>query len=166
MIEKITQEEIKELLSYDEKTGFFTWIAPTKGNRIKGARAGFQHSNGYRYIRLKGKDRYEHRLVFLYVTATYPKNEVDHINRNKNDNRFCNLREATRAENVRNVESRKDNSSGTSGVHWCNTHRKWIVQVQVNGKRIKGQFKSKEEAVEHRNTLVKEKHGVFGFIKT
>jgi hypothetical protein len=46
---------------------------------------------------------------------------------------------------------KKDNTSGVTGVHFCNTHKKWIVQSNINNKRTKiGQFSTKEEAVKAR----------------
>ena len=107
----ITQEYLKEILDYDFKTGIFTWKF-THGNVKKGNRAGY-NSNGYRQIQLGYQSDCrtfkEHRLAFLYMIGRFPDSSlvVDHINGEKDDNRWCNLREVTQRENMQNCKSYK-----------------------------------------------------------
>jgi len=88
----LTQERLKELLSYDPETGAFTWLL-SPGPKRKGEQAGSQHHSGYRFVKLDGKMYAEHRIAFLYVHGYFPEGDVDHINRIRNDNRPDNLRE-------------------------------------------------------------------------
>ena len=77
-----------------------------------------------------------------------PELEMDHINGNPTDNRLCNLRLATRAQNLVNTKARK-NSSGIKGVSWYAAGKKWRAQIKVNGKtHYLGAYSSKEEAAE------------------
>lgn len=68
---------------------------------------------------------------------------VDHINRNKLDNRRSNLRIASRSQNAFNSILNKRNTSGYRGVCWDKRHNFWVADLQ--GKRI-GYFKTKIEA--------------------
>jgi len=85
----ITQTILKELFSYNPDTGIFIRKVSIS-NQVAGTVAG---SKDYDYIRIVvNKKRYlAHRLAFLYMLGKMPV-EVDHINRNKHDNRWCNLR--------------------------------------------------------------------------
>lgn len=142
----ITQSELKEILHYDPETGIFTWLKAKKS--VIGCRAGFYSNLGYRQIRIKGKYFYEQRLAFVYMeNYTIFKKEVDHINRNKGDNRWINLRLVTRNQNLANANIRFDNTSGIKGVNRYLKDNRWQARIGVNGKRIHlGYFDNKEEA--------------------
>ena len=84
-----------------------------------------------------GKRSYSaHRLAWLWMTGAWPKSDIDHINRDKSDNRFSNLREATKSENKANVGRYANNTSGHKGVHWNAKNQKWMAQIMVRRKRI------------------------------
>ncbi len=133
----LTQERLKELMTYCENTGIFT-NKVARGNRIKvGESPTYQDKNGYFHARLDWKLYSLHRLAWLYVHGSFPPNFIDHINGNKSDNRLCNLREATQAQNTQNQRRpRKDNTSGYLGVTKCKDRKGdlWVAQVQLNGK--------------------------------
>jgi hypothetical protein len=82
------------------------------------------------------------------MTGEWPKkSDVDHINGVKSDNRWCNLREATRAENTSNTQIRITNTSGYKGVGWHKHHKKWSAQIRVDGYLYYlGLFDTPEEA--------------------
>ena len=61
---------------------------------------------------------------------------VDHINGNTLDNRRCNLRFASAAENIRNSRRRCTNTSGFKGVWWNKQVNKWQSEIKVLGKKI------------------------------
>jgi hypothetical protein len=94
--EKILKhEELLKVLDYNPDTGIFTWkIEKTTGGiRIKNKRAGSIYNKGYRYIKIN-KERYRAgRLAFFYVNKRFPELTIDHINRIRDDDRICNLRE-------------------------------------------------------------------------
>lgn len=83
-------------------------------------------SNGY-VCNTKGE--YLHRLL---MGVTEFGEYVDHINGNKHDNRRCNLRICSNAENIRNSNIRKDNTSGIKGVWFSKQNNKWIASIKVN----------------------------------
>ena len=81
---------------------------------------------------------------------------VDHINRNKLDNRRSNLRIVTNQQNHFNESIPKNNKSGHLGVYWNRQCRKWCSQITVDGKTISGGLFSKlEDAVRKREELEK-----------
>ena len=114
-------------LDYDPETGFFTWVGDT-GNQYRGTRAGSIEKKGYRQIEAEGFRYMAHRLAWFLMTGSWPKHQIDHINGIKDDNRWCNLREATNAENKRNAGRRADNTSGYKCVTWHGG--KWSVSVK------------------------------------
>ena len=129
----ITQSELKELVNYDKDSGIFTWKKKTS-NRVKvGSVVGNLHNCGYIEMRVGGTRCLAHRLAFLYEHGYMP-NLVDHVNGNKQDNRICNLREATYQRNAYNSKIRSDNKSGVRCVSWNKTSNKWEVRVKLNGK--------------------------------
>lgn len=92
-------------------------------------------------------------LIFMHrLIMSPPKDKViDHINGNPLDNRRCNLRICTQAENLRNSKLCINNVSGHTGVCWEKRSQKWSAEIQINGKSIKlGRFAKKEDAVKKR----------------
>lgn len=101
----LTQERLKELLSYDADTGIFTWriTLPARGGSVRvGKSAGSLDSKGKRQIKIDRTIHFAHRLAFLYMQGVFPEGPVDHINRDHTDNRWCNLRAVTASQNSRN----------------------------------------------------------------
>jgi hypothetical protein len=98
----ITQEQLKQILSYDPETGDWMWLA----GRREGFVAGSTTIEGYRYINIGGKKYRASRLAYLYMTGKWPEHEVDHKNRIRNDERWVNLREATHQQNCINRKSK------------------------------------------------------------
>ena len=131
---------LKELLIYDPTTGIFNWKVKV-GKHNVGDVAGTKQR--YVRIRISGKDYMAHRLAWLYAYGCWPVNQIDHINRDKLDNRLCNLRDVPQSINQRNVGLRKDNSSGVRGVSWDSRHSAW--RVQILGK-FTGHFPTIEDA--------------------
>jgi hypothetical protein len=134
--QKLTQEYLQSILHYDKDTGIFTWKKINKNsNRKLENIAGSFHNKGYRHIRLLGKLYLEHRLAWFYQYGYFPK-EIDHIDGNKLNNCIFNLREVTRSQNMMNTSpKRKNSSTGIKGVSWYPKYNKWVVRIQVNGKR-------------------------------
>ena len=153
----LTQARLKELLSYDPDTGIFVWIKSTDKRISIGAVAGIVNNRGYRRIKIDGKHRRAHRLAWLYVHGVWPDGELDHMNRDKLDNRISNLRIATRSENLQNTNIRKNNTSGVKGVWLNKVRRKWVASVHINRKyKHLGHFNTIEEATAARQAAEKE----------
>jgi hypothetical protein len=90
------------------------------------------------------------RTVRMHSEVLAPEQgkEIDHIDRNKLDNREDNLRQATRAEQNANRGLFKNNTSGRTGVTWKPTQRRWVAQMKIDGRYVYlGSYLTKEEAI-------------------
>lgn len=131
----LTQERLKELLFYDPDTGVWTWKNGGRGRR-KNHIAGWRCGEGYILIYVDGEQFYAHRLAFLYMTGSWPAEDTDHKDMDRSNNRWNNLREATRGENHRNKVARKDSSSGLKGVIRDKERGAWQARITVGGKTV------------------------------
>jgi len=149
MAEKIlTQARLKELFSYDKETGLFVRYKKLGPKRDI---AGHIATKGHRQIMVDGKLYMAHRLAWLYVYGEHPKLLLDHINRNPDDNRICNLRLATSSENQQNTKLRATNKSGAKGISYCSYSKAWKARITKQGKTFElGRFKDFDLAVEAR----------------
>lgn len=142
-------EELKEFLSYDPETGVFVWKKVRKyAHAINvGDEAGSINNDGYVGIKFN-KGRYAaHRLAWFFTYGVMPTQHIDHINGVKTDNRICNLREVSHAENCRNTTKPKHNKSGYVGVSWNKHAGKWAAVIRADGKNHHlGLFVDPEEA--------------------
>jgi len=104
-------EKLREMLDYNPETGEFRWKYKRRGKQPK--QFGSLTPNGYLNTRIGQKRYLLHRLAWACVYGYWPY-EVDHINRDRTDNRLCNLREATPSQNRANTRCRS--KSGFKGV--------------------------------------------------
>ncbi|WPZ30789.1 HNH endonuclease [Sulfitobacter sp. OXR-159] len=124
-------------------------------------------NKGYRYGRIFMKNHLAHRVIWAIVHDQWPDSEIDHIDRDRQNNRICNLRLATRSENAANQCMRSNNRSGFKGVTWSKVAKKWTAEISFNNKRnYLGLFETKEEAaLAYKNAserLHKEFSGIMG----
>jgi hypothetical protein len=133
---------LKSILDYDLDTGVFTYKINGNNQFIKiGQIAGYlwidpkRHGVKYYRIKIDGKTYMLYRIAYFYVTGIDPaEKEIDHKDGNTLNNKFENLRLATRFDNTKNCRKYKNNTSGFKGVSW---HRKkWNARIAVNNKRI------------------------------
>lgn len=158
----IAHQRLLEVLHYDSETGIFTWRSRT-GNRVHiGQKAGFLCAGGYIGITIDRQTYLAHRLAWFLVTGMWPDCEIDHENTIRDDNRWINLRQATRAQNSHNKPVNKNNTSGIKGVSWNKQAKKWDVQIRFNGKRVYfKQFKTLDEAKIAADAVRLQLHGEF-----
>ena len=151
----MTQDELKSLMHYNELTGICTW-GGREGNtffnsKYKGKTVGCTNKgNGYIEVKINRKVYKLHRLIWLYMTGEMPK-IVDHIDHNRSNNIWINLRDVkTCAGNAKNQKRYENNSTGYSGVTFNKSHKKkpWCARIGIDGKRIYlGSFATKEDAI-------------------
>lgn len=136
---ELTQQRLKELFKYDPETGVFTRRI-SRGGIKAGTIAGCRHSQGYLVIGIDRRLYLAHRLAWLYIHGRWPREQIDHINRVRDDNRLSNLREATPAQNIQNVKK-------PLGAYWYEDRKKWSSGIMVHGKKKHlGYFDTVEEA--------------------
>jgi hypothetical protein len=144
----LTQARLKELLHYDPDTGIFINRAVRQGMRKgAGSIAGAKNSLGYVVIQVEKHKHFAHRLAWLYVYGSWPVNQIDHINRVRDDNRIANLRDVTASENMHNAANGGKNTSGVRNVVWHKRSKRWQAQIMVDNKyKYLGMFDDIEQA--------------------
>ena len=121
-----SQERLKELFDYDPETGDFVRKVRTSNNTKVGDVAGCLVPDGYLVFRVDSTTYMAHRLAWLYRYGEDPGSlDIDHINRNRSDNRLENLRLATSQQNRQN--------SSALGITWDKVCRKWQARITVDG---------------------------------
>ncbi|HHT2832409.1 TPA: HNH endonuclease [Klebsiella aerogenes] len=168
------QSFLRSIFNYDHETGvlfhrnrpevmfkssrqFLNW-----NSRYPGTPVGSITKGGYLATRINGEDYYVHVLIWAYVNGDDGCLSVDHINRNRCDNRISNLRLATNSQNLFNSGCSRNSLSREKGVHKRKDCDTWRAVIDVDGKRINlGSFKSKEEAVEAYRKASIELHGEY-----
>ena len=143
----ITQSELKLLFNYDANTGVFTRLTSTAPNARIGDVISNPNGQGYIELRVKYKTYQAHRMAWLYIHGINPPEQIDHINRCRNDNRISNLRCVTSQQNSRN-RSASINKFGVIGLSWCNKSKKFYSRITINRKtKYLGYFYNMFDAV-------------------
>lgn len=144
----IAPELLRQLLSYDPKTGRLTWrerdlsLFPNPGwgqrwnARYAGTPAGDTiDGKGYRVIKLFNKQYLAHRVCWAIHYGAWPTQIVDHRNHDRSNNRIRNLRACSRSVNQRNQSDHGRNTSGHIGVTFNKGANKWAAFIRINGKQ-------------------------------
>lgn len=143
----LSQMRCAELFSYDKVSGILSWRV-AHGTARAGDRAGTKKPSGYRMVLIDGRGYQEHRIIWTMERGSLPADgrEIDHRNQVRDDNRWDNLREATKAEQQINSATQKNNKHGR-GVDYRADRKKWRATIYVGGKAVSlGTFDTKEEA--------------------
>ena len=149
---RLSQFELKKLLSYNPFTGSFVWRNnPKKG--LDGTVAGHLNEDGYCVIGVGRRYYKASRLAWLHEKGVWPEGEIDHKNTDRSDNCIDNLRLATRSQNCMNRRPNKDSRSGLKGVCWEKHVQKWSARIGLgNGKKkYLGLFDCAEDAARARD---------------
>ncbi len=155
---EITQALVRNLFDYNPVIGDLVRKIDAGARGKAGYVAKSVSGNGYYQVRINGVKQMVHRVIWLWMTGAWPKNEIDHINHNPIDNRWGNFREVTHQENGRNQRMGRNNTSGVNGVSRNGTS--WVARISVKGKCINlGSFHSVSAAAAAR----KEAEVVFGY---
>jgi len=131
----ITQEQLMNLFDYDEASGRLFRRRFSNGLFTGLELAGTDCGDGYRYVDILGRSYLEHRVIWARSTGFWPAEQLDHINKNRSDNRIINLREVNNSTNQKNTKLRKTNKSGIMGVHARTDNGRWSVRISHSGKR-------------------------------
>lgn len=112
----VSQSRLHYLFDYEVDSGRFIRKIKTAGRVRVGDNAGTRHNKGYWLIMVDGVLYLRHRLAWLYVTGEWPEHEVDHVDMDRANDAWSNLRAATASENQSNRRIRPDNKIGLKGV--------------------------------------------------
>lgn len=134
---------LHEWFHYEPDTGELYWKKDRKANKA-GAEAGYLHKSvGYVRVHLFRKEYLVHRLGWFLHHGVWPKEQLDHINHIRHDNRLENLREATHRQNNQHKAIFNKGVTFRKGAKFDS----WVAQTSVSGKKIGlGSYRTREEA--------------------
>ena len=159
----LTKSRLCELFNYDPMVGNLMRRV-SKANQPSGSLAGSVNARGHINVQVDGRLYAAHRVVFLMVHGWLPK-EIDHINRDKTDNRIANLRPATSSQNKGNIGLLASNRSGYRGVSFNQRSQKWHAQIKINGKQTYlGRFDLPQDAAIVYNKAAITHFGQFAYL--
>lgn len=144
----LTADRLRDLLDYDKATGEFRWRVVRRGRCAQGAIAGWIREDGHRQIMINGHRYYANRLAVLHVTGQWPVAQVEHRHGVRDDNRWSEIREASRSGNCQNQRAaQRHNKLGLLGVSQLGG--KFQARIGVNHKRLRlGYFATAQAAHE------------------
>lgn len=155
----ITRDRLHELLIYNKGTGLWTRRVGVRGY-VAGSKVGSVRHDGRTIICVDGKKYLASRLAFMYVLGRWPDPEADHRDKDRSNDRWSNLRDATHSQNNCNTTLRSDNTTGARGVR--RMRNGWQVRVHTNGQcHYLGTYKSIEVAARVAAKARAKMHGDF-----
>jgi len=156
-------EMLRKLLAYNPDTGSLIWMTrphdmfPNDGRARQwnschaGKEAFTAITGGYRHGLVLRKSYRAHRVIWAMHYGEWPKDQIDHINGDRSDNRIANLRGVSNTENQKNAAIRRNNTSGVTGVSWDRATEKWVANITVDRLGVKlGYFSDFDAAVASR----------------
>lgn len=152
----LSHDYLISVLEYNPETGVFKWKVTTSPKAVAGSLAGYIN-NGYLKIGINGKQYPAHRLAWFYYYKEWPKNQIDHIDRNRQNNAITNLRDVSGSVNAHNQTIDSTNTSGAKGVYYSHQKQRWVAYIIVNRKNIYlGHFMDFKFAVKARRKAEKQ----------
>lgn len=159
---KLTHERLLQVLKYEPETGRFIRKERTSNVIKVGQEAGWVNRNGYRYIEVCGERFLAQRLAWFYMTGAWPSAEIDHKDCDRDNNRWCNLREASTLQNKQNCRMKAINTTGYKGVTFDKRYGKYAARIRANHRRLSlGYFDTPEAAHKAYAAKAAELHGAF-----
>lgn len=131
---RVRREDVLSVIEYRPETGEFIWRKWCGGRAKAGTIAGHVFNTGYRCIQICGHITTANRWAWFYITGKWPTRDVDHINGVRSDDRWANLRLATRSQNCANGKAKSGNRSGFKGVR--RDKNRWVATIMVQGRSI------------------------------
>lgn len=127
----MTPALVRELFDYDPESGLFSRRKSIK-RWAAGSCAGSMRKDGYMAIKVNEKSYPAHRLAWLWMTGELPDGEIDHIDLNKSNNRWTNLRLASKSNNCANCRPRR-RLGKLKGAYYRSSMNKWHAQIRAKG---------------------------------
>lgn len=159
--QQISWTDLRALVNYDHQTGIFTWAKAIGGNTKVGKELGLEYKGRWR-MGIRGIFYIRSRLAWFYMTGKWPVDQIDHKDRNSLNDRFENLREATKWQNLSNRSKYRGKSKYRGVIPYRNG---WRANIGHKGPlRYLGDFKTEENAALAYNFWAAELHGEFAVL--
>lgn len=129
-------EVFRDRLAYCPDTGQLSWLVAPAANVRIGQVAGVRLKIGYRKVVVNDVQFYAHHVAWFIYHGEWPDAMIDHINGDRDDNRACNLRLATQAQQNFNTKVSCTNTSGHKGVAKCSKTSRWRAYISFGKKQI------------------------------
>lgn len=147
----LTADYVREVIHYDPDTGNLIWKhrkdkAEPWNARWSGKIAGCLRKDGYITIKLCDHAYRASRIAWLWMTGKSPAEQIDHVDMDRSNNKWTNLRQATRSENACNRKVQSNNKSGLKGAYWDKRSSQWKIDIRKGGERFCGSFFTPEDA--------------------
>lgn len=152
---------VRQWLDYKPRTGVFRWKKSGKG-KVAGEIAGKLNHRNRRVICIDGGNFFASILAVVYMTGRMPAGEVDHKDCDTSNDKYSNLRIATKSQNAGNVRLSAKNKSGYKNVYWCKKSQRWVAYVRCKDrKHYGGYFRDLSSAAKSAKALRKKLWGEF-----
>lgn len=153
-----SQEVLLSLFEYNQKTGILRWrIPPSRSSALSGGVAGYVNISGYRHLRIHGVVYLAHRVIWTLCTGEQPPEQIDHLDGDRSNNSWANLRASSHAANQQNRCISSRNKSGYTGVR--PSLGKWRAEIRSDGVfRYLGTYDTPELADEAYRAAKKSMH--------
>ena len=139
----LTYDIVREIFTYNPETGILRWKAH-RGRVSCGSIAGSLDEKGYMRVMIDGHHYRSHRIIWLYMTGELPVFDIDHKDTDRSNNKWNNLRPATKSQNASNYMRK----SGTRGISFHKATQKWTASIKHSAKQMHlGLFASKSDAM-------------------
>ena len=139
-----SQKDLHKLFDYSVITGKLSWKPDRQEKKVA---ASLYQKIGYWVTRIGDGRYYTHRLIWKWVTGNDPVQVIDHINGDRQDNSWINLRDVNKSQNGLNTNHQKPNKTGYKGVYFHVQNNCFTAQIIVNGKtKHLGCFETSEDA--------------------
>lgn len=150
----VRHQELIEILDYNPESGQFIWKQNRGHNQVKNKKAGYiDKKTGYLILSIKKNKYLAHRLAWFYFYAEWPKQTIDHIDKNKLNNRITNLRDIPFTENQWNKKIYDDGRLVGTAFRPDRKSKKWTSAITIfnpkknkNEPKFLGFYKTEEEA--------------------
>lgn len=147
MLIDLTQSDVRAVFDYDESNGWLIRKKDENGRPYNKPAGITPICSGYGRLRVNGKMYLAHRIIWLWYYGSWPIFEINHIDRDRMNNRISNLEDVRRVQNQHNKGEYKNNTTGYKGVSWSKRDNKFYAQIKNNAKTFfLGYFNTPEEA--------------------
>lgn len=157
-------EAVRRALRYDARDGTFVWTG-VQASYLAGRPAGSINRLGYVMIKIGRRSFAAHRVAWLFQYGVWPKAHIDHIDRDRSNNRISNLRLASPLENQMNSAPRRHNTHGWKGISYQPRHKAWLAQITISGRNHNlGRYKDPIDAAAAYDRRAHAEFGEFAYL--